>query len=164
MSVKLPCHGHGCLAGKGQERGLHCEDKISCLLLCSAWTLVARCITGDAGPGKKTFGRTFHSPVFTKLSPASDISSRLKFSSQRQFSRQAVSVLGINSEVTELLEREEGLQHICQCRVCGARRWSEGTAEVEATIKVGEGAMLMWHLVKTSTCNPSSACPKPSRM
>lgn len=38
MSVKLPCHSHGYLVGEG--RGLHCEDTISCLLLCSAWILV----------------------------------------------------------------------------------------------------------------------------
>lgn len=86
MSVKLSCHGHACLAEKEQERGLHCEDTISCLSLCSAWILVARYVTGDHGAGKKTFGRTFYSPVFTKLSPASDISSRLKFSSQTQSS------------------------------------------------------------------------------
>lgn len=85
MSVKLPCHGHACLAGKEQERGLHCEDTISCLLLCSAWILVAKYITGNAGAGKKTFGRTFHSPASIKLSLASDVSSRLKFSLQKQF-------------------------------------------------------------------------------
>lgn len=53
MSVKLPCHGHACLVGKEQERGLHCEDTISCLSLCSVWILVARYVTGDAGAGKK---------------------------------------------------------------------------------------------------------------
>lgn len=66
----------------------------------------------------------------------------------------------INSDVAGLLEpgcMEESLQQICQCRQCGARRWSEGTAEAKATIKAGQGAMPMWHLAKTSVCNPSSA-------
>lgn len=42
VSVKLPRRSHACLAGEGQEQGLHCKDTISCLLLCSAWILVAR--------------------------------------------------------------------------------------------------------------------------
>lgn len=42
---------------------------------------MARYVIGDAGPGKKTFGRAFHAPVSTvpdtKLPPAFNISSRL---------------------------------------------------------------------------------------
>lgn len=41
----------------------------------------SRYVIGDDGPGKKTFGRAFHGPVFavpdTKPHPAFDISSRL---------------------------------------------------------------------------------------
>lgn len=74
------------LAWLGKNKNEDCIVKIQFpgLSLCSAWILVARFVTADAGAGKKTFGKTFYSPVFTKLSLASDISSRLKFSWQRQ--------------------------------------------------------------------------------
>lgn len=78
---------------------------------------MARHITGNAGAGKKTIGRIFDRPVLTKLSLASDMSSRLKFPLQRQFSCKAVSVFIINSEAAGLLElecMEEGLQQMCQ--------------------------------------------------